>query len=123
MATYAESLGVQGLAIDGVIRDVGTIRAKKFPVCARGVSHRGPYKNGPSEVNVSVTVGGMVVQPGDIVVGDEDGVLAIAPGDVSAVMERARRQGDKEAAALRSIAAGQFDRAWVRPNGKKMMGS
>ena len=123
MATYAASLGVQGLVIDGAIRDVGAIRAKDFPVYARGVSHRGPYKNGPGEVNVPVTVGGMVVQPGDIMVGDEDGVLAIAPADVAAVMEGARRQGDKEVAALRSIAAGRFDRAWVDPHEKKMMGS
>ena len=92
MATYAASLGVQGLVIDGAIRDVGAIRANDFPVYARGVSHRGPYKNGPGEVNVPVTVGGMVVHPGDIVVGDEDGVLAIAPSEVAAVMDGARRQ-------------------------------
>ncbi len=123
MATYAESLGVQGLVIDGAIRDVGSIRAKDFPVYARGVSHRGPYKNGPGEVNVPIAVGGMIVRPGDIIVGDEDGVLAIAPAEVAAVMEGARRQGDKEAAALRSIADGRFDRAWVAPHEKKMMES
>lgn len=122
MATFAESLGMQGLVIDGAIRDVGAIRARDFPVYARGVTHRGPYKNGPGEINVSVAVGGMVVHPGDIVVGDEDGVLAIPPGDASAVMDAARRQGEKEAAALRSIAEGRFDRAWVEPHEKKMMG-
>ncbi|QIE28010.1 Regulator of ribonuclease activity A (plasmid) [Caballeronia sp. SBC1] len=122
MATYAESLGVQGLVIDGAIRDVGAIREHDFPVYARGATHRGPYKNGPGEVNVTVTVGGMVVQPGDIVVGDEDGVLAIAPADVAAVIEGAKRQADKEAAALRSIAEGRFDREWIGPQETKMMG-
>jgi len=122
MATYAESLGVQGLVIDGAIRDVGAIRGHDFPVYARAATHRGPYKNGPGEVNVMVTVGGMVVQPGDIIVGDEDGVLAIAPGDVAAVIEGAKRQANKEAAALRSIAEGHFDREWIGPQETKMMG-
>jgi RraA family protein len=122
MASFAQSLGVQGLVIDGAIRDVGSIRARDFPVYARGVTHRGPYKNGPGEINVTVTVGGMVVHPGDIIVGDEDGVLAIAPADVAAVIEAARLQGRKEEAALRSIAQGKFDRAWVGPQESRMMG-
>lgn len=123
MASYAESIGVQGLVIDGAIRDLGSIRARDFPVYARGVTHRGPFKNGPGEINVAVVVGGMVVNPGDIIVGDEDGVLAIAPSDVAAVLEGARKQGEKEAEALRSIAEGRFDRAWVEPHERKVMGS
>ncbi|NML30357.1 RraA family protein [Paraburkholderia antibiotica] len=121
MATYAQSLGVQGLVIDGAIRDVGALRQRDFPVYARGVTHRGPYKNGPGEINVPVTVGGMVVHPGDIIVGDEDGLLAISPADVDAVIEGARRQQAKEAAALASIANGTFDRAWVAPQRDRMM--
>jgi RraA family protein len=121
MASYAESLGVQGLVIDGAIRDVGALRQREFPVYARGVTHRGPYKNGPGEINVPVTVGGMVVHPGDIIVGDEDGLLAIAPADVEAVIEGARRQHAKEAAALKSIADGKFDRSWVVPHRERMM--
>jgi len=120
MASYAESLGVQGLVIDGAIRDVGALRQRDFPVYARGVTHRGPYKNGPGEINVPVSIGGMVVNPGDIVVGDEDGVLAIAPADVEAVIAGARKQGEKEAASLRAIAEGCFDRAWVLPRVEQM---
>ncbi len=122
MASFAESVGVAGLVIDGAIRDVGAIRAREFPVYARGVTHRGPYKNGPGEINVPVVVGGMVVNPGDIVVGDEDGVLAIHPADAPAVIAAAQRQGEKEAASLRQIAEGRFDRAWVQPHEQKMMG-
>ncbi|KIG03101.1 RraA family protein [Caballeronia concitans] len=113
MASYAESIGIAGLVIDGAIRDVAALRARDFPVYAKGVTHRGPYKNGPGEINVPVTVGGMVVHPGDIVVGDEDGVLAIPQADATDVIERARAQEQKEAQALRSIAAGAFDRSWV----------
>ncbi|SAK72555.1 diguanylate cyclase [Caballeronia glebae] len=121
MASFAEHLGVQGLVIDGAIRDVGALSQRDFPVYARGVTHRGPYKNGPGEINVPVTVGGMVVFPGDIIVGDEDGVLAIAPTDVQAVIEGARRQARKEAAALQSIAEGRFDRSWVAAQRDRMM--
>lgn len=122
LARFAESLGVQGIVVDGAIRDVAAIRARDFPVYARGVIHRGPHKNGPGEINVPVAVGGMVVQPGDLVVGDEDGVLAIAPADVAAAIEAARRQGEQEAAALRAIEDGRFDRGWVEPHEKRMMG-
>jgi len=121
MATFAQSLGVQGLVIDGAIRDVGALRERDFPVYARGVTHRGPYKNGPGEINVPVSVGGMVVHPGDIIVGDEDGVVAIAPADVDAVIEGARQQHAKEAAALASIANGTFERAWVAAQRDRMM--
>ncbi|OLL31628.1 methyltransferase [Burkholderia sp. SRS-W-2-2016] len=121
MATYAESLGVQGLVIDGAIRDSGALSQRDFPVYARGVTHRGPYKNGPGEINVPVTVGGMVVHPGDIIVGDEDGLLAISPADVDAVIEGARRQQAKEAAALASIANRTFDNAWVAVQRDRMM--
>lgn len=121
MASFAESLGVRGVVIDGAIRDVGALSRRDFPVYARGVTHRGPYKNGPGEINVPVTVGGMVVHPGDVVVGDEDGVLAISPADLEAVIEGARRQAAKEAAALKSIAEGRFDRSWVGPQVNRMM--
>jgi regulator of RNase E activity RraA len=63
----------------------------------------------------------MVVNPGDIIVGDEDGLLAIAPSDVERVIEGARKQGAKEAAALQSITEGRFDRSWVLPNLDRMM--
>ena len=121
MSSFAERLGVQGLVIDGAIRDVGALRLRDFPVYARGVTHRGPYKNGPGDINVPVAVGGMVVQPGDVIVGDEDGVLAIGPADVAAVMAAARSQAEQEAASLRAIAEGRFDRSWLEPHEQTMM--
>lgn len=122
MASYAHSIGIAGLVVDGAIRDVAEIRARDFPVYARGATHRGPYKNGPGEVNVPVTVGGMVVHPGDLVVGDEDGLLAIAPADLEQVLAGARKQLDKETAALRDIAAGRLDRGWIAAQEQRMMG-
>jgi RraA family protein len=121
MASFAESLQIQGLVIDGAIRDVAEIGRRDFPVYARGVTHRGPYKNGPGEINVPVMIDGMVVLPGDIVVGDQDGVLAISPADVETVIAGARLQEAKEASALKSIAEGSFDRSWVIAQRERMI--
>jgi RraA family protein len=73
LSFYAAHVGMAGLVVDGAIRDVAEIRERDFPVYARGVTHRGPYKDGPGEINVTVSAGGMVVKPGDIVVGDQHG--------------------------------------------------
>ena len=64
------------MIIDGAIRDIAEISDRNFPVYARGVNHRGPYKDGPGAINVPISVGGMVVRPGDLVVGDRDGLVA-----------------------------------------------
>ena len=113
MATLAAKKGVAGFVIDGSVRDSDALRASSFPVFARGVTHRGPYKDGPGEINGPVSVGGQPVFPGDLIVGDADGVLAIRPADVLAVAELSRAQMDREAQTLAAIADGSLDRSWV----------
>ncbi|MBO5503006.1 MAG: RraA family protein, partial [Lachnospiraceae bacterium] len=74
MATYCKSRGIKGIVCDGAIRDRGGLAAMEdFPVYAKSATPNGPYKNGPGEINVPVVIGGKVVHPGDIVVGDDDG--------------------------------------------------
>jgi RraA family protein len=121
MTSYAEHLGLAGVVIDGAIRDVSAIRRRRFPVYARGVTHRGPYKNGPGEINLPVSIGGMVVTPGDIVVGDDDGLLAIPVADAPGVIAGARAQAEKEVAMLAAIAEDRYDRSWVLPHERRMM--
>ncbi len=110
---YAASVGVAGLVVDGAIRDVAEIRERDFPVYARGVTHRGPYKDGPGEINVPVSVGGMVVNPGDIVVGDQDGLLAIPTADIEHVIESALAVLANEAKTVRAMKEGRWSRAFV----------
>ena len=110
---YAASIGVVGVVIDGAIRDVAEIREREFPVYARGVTHRGPYKDGPGEINVTVSVGGMVVNPGDIVVGDQDGLLAIPQDGVEALIEKARGVLAAEAETMRAMKEGRWNRAFI----------
>ena len=113
MTTHAAKRGIAGFVIDGAIRDANAIASANFPVFARGVTHRGPYKDGPGEINVAVCIGGMVVNPGDIIVGDADGALAVPQDLAEAGIAAASAQNQKEEATLAAIAAGTIDRRWV----------
>jgi len=113
MASWARKRGAAGFVIDGAIRDSHALHELDFPVFAAGVTHRGPYKDGPGELNVVVSVGGMIVRPGDLIAGDHDGVVAISPQDAEAVIAAAEAQNRKEQAAMAAIAAGNWDRRWV----------
>jgi regulator of RNase E activity RraA len=113
LSFYAAHIGVLGVVVDGAIRDVAEIRAREFPVYARGVTHRGPYKDGPGEINVPISVGGMVVNPGDIVVGDQDGLMAFAPDEAELLIEKARAHLETEAETIRAMKEGRWDRSFI----------
>jgi regulator of RNase E activity RraA len=113
LSFYAAHIGVVGVVIDGALRDVAEIRERDFPVYARGVTHRGPYKDGPGEINVPISVGGMVVNPGDIVVGDQDGLLAIPQPGIEALIDRARAHLEAEAKTIQAMKEGRWDRSFI----------
>jgi len=113
LSFYAASIGLVGVVVDGAIRDVAEIREREFPVYARGVTHRGPYKDGPGEINVPISVGGMVVNPGDVVVGDQDGLLAIPQEDVEQLIGKARAHLETEAETIRAMKEGRWSRAFI----------
>jgi regulator of RNase E activity RraA len=113
MLRWSVKRGVGGIVIDGAIRDSDVLVSGDFPVFARGVTHRGPYKDGPGEINVPVVVGGQPVAPGDIIIGDADGILAIPRNDAKEVAKLAQEQFAREASILKSIADGTVDRRWV----------
>ena len=113
MVTYAISRGIAGFVINGAIRDLDVIGAGSFPVYAAGVTHRGPYKDGPGEINVPIAIDGMVIHPGDLIVGDADGVLCVPYGDLETVLAAATSKSAAEAKTLKDIAAGVLDTSWV----------
>ncbi|WP_418025932.1 RraA family protein (plasmid) [Paracoccus sp. TD-10] len=108
MTSVAKMRGAAGFVLDGAVRDVASLAKSDFPCFARAGIHLGPYKNGPGEINVPVTIGGMVVNPGDIVVGDADGVVAFPQSIAAALLEATRAQSAREEEILRGIAAGHY---------------
>jgi RraA family protein len=121
MASHATARGVAGIVINGAIRDAAAIRAGRFPVFAAGITHRGPYKDGPGEINVPVALHGMVIMPGDLVLGDEDGLVAVPFDDVEAVFAAASAKQAAEEKILASIRAGYSqDRSWVDETLKRL---
>lgn len=107
LSTYAVTNGVRGMVTDGAVRDVAGIRGAGFPVFARAVTPRGP--SGDEEVarNVEVTVGGVRIAPGDVLVGDESGVVAIEGDAVEAVVSAAEAVAETEGQVARLIDDGR----------------
>jgi RraA family protein len=114
MKNIAEARGAAGYVIDGAIRDVAAFRSSDFPCFARAAIHRGPYKNGPGEINVPVSVGGLVIAPGDIVVGDEDGVVAFPQTAAPALIDAVRAQAAHEEEILKAIREGRYTGSYGR---------
>lgn len=108
MKNIAQWRKAEGYVIDGAIRDVAAFATSDFPCFARAVIHRGPYKNGPGEINVPVSVGGCVISPGDLVVGDEDGVVSFPAATATSLLEAVQAQVAREEEALKAIREGRY---------------
>ncbi len=113
MMGHAAKRGIQGVIIDGAIRDKAEIATMDIGIWACGVTPSGPYKDGPGEIGVPVSCGGQVVMPGDIIMADEDGVVVIPLAEAEEVLAAAEAHHKKEIAATAAIQAGTYDRAWV----------
>ena len=113
LTAYAVSRGIGGFVIDGAIRDADEISRSPFPVYARGITARGPGRHGPGDINVAVVIDGMVVNPGDIISGDRDGVVSIDPNDGITVAAAAQALVERERSMMEAIAAGRLDRGWI----------
>lgn len=108
---YADMRGCVGYVVDGAIRDV--VAFEHTPLYARAVIHCGPRKDGPGEVNVPVSIGGMIVNPGDIIVGDEDGVVAVPREQAEEVLRLAALHAEHEQRVMAEIATGEFRQSWM----------
>ena len=106
MILAAQRRGFGGFVVNGAIRDLDWCKRNSFPVYAAGVTHRGPYKTGPGEINVPVALDGMVCEPGDLVIGDEDGLLVIPYDQLDAVYAAACEKNDAETSTYDAIATG-----------------
>lgn len=114
MATYAAKRGIAGFVINGAIRDKVELSGMNFPVFAKAACPNGPYKNGPGEINVPVNIGGRIVCPGDILVGDGNGLVVIRPEDAEKVLASAHAVMKKEAGMMKEIEEqGKMSLGWM----------
>jgi regulator of RNase E activity RraA len=114
VATKARHRGIAGFVVDGLVRDVpGILQLGNFPVFARGVTPIGPLHRGPGEIGYPVSIGGIVVQPGDILIGDGDGVVVVPLDAAEDVLARLEARAEAEAAYVAAVARGEFSNTWV----------
>jgi regulator of RNase E activity RraA len=113
MLAHAEKRGLAGIVINGAVRDYGAIRVGSYPVFAAGVTHRGPYKDGPGEVNVTIAIDGMVIEPGDLILGDDDGLVSVPFALANEIYQAARKKHEAETKQMEAIGLGRNDRSWV----------
>jgi RraA family protein len=113
MVATSVKRGIAGVVLNGAVRDSEEIGRGTFALYAAGVTHRGPYKDGPGEINVPIAIDGMVIHPGDLVVGDADGLLCVPYDSVDEVLAATHRKMEAEKKTLQEIAAGTMDISWI----------
>ena len=113
MSNYAKTRGIEALVVDGAIRDVDELAALDLAVVARGATPNGPFKSGPGEIGYGVACGGLSISPGDLLIGDQDGVLVVPREQAAGILALAEKKFKLEQAWEVEIAEGRWDRAWV----------
>lgn len=114
MITYCKRRGIAGVIVDGSVRDADALAQMDIAIYARGITPNGPYKNGPGEINTPISFGGKVICPGDIIVGDGDGIVVIKPEEAEYIAEQTRKISDKEHGIMDAIVnKGTYIRPWV----------
>lgn len=104
---------VAGIVIDGPIRDLDVLAQETCPIYATGSTPQASYKEGPGEVNVPISVGGIAVMPGDIVLGDCDGVVIIPKNDAPHIIDQAEAITANDRAKVQKASAGEMDHSWL----------
>jgi RraA family protein len=113
MVLWAKKRGLGGFVIDGAIRDVETLKKMDIPIYAAGITPAGPYKDGPGEINAPISCGGVVIHPGDILIGDEDGLVVIKPEDAPELLQKTKAKNLAEQQTIKDIENMNWDRTWV----------
>lgn len=113
MAYLKYTKKIAGIVLDGPIRDINEIGKWDFPVYCTGTTPGGPYKEGPGEINVPISCGGVSVNPGDIILADPDGVIVIPRRDAAQVLEDAKKFQAADEKKLAAAKDGTANRAWV----------
>ena len=113
ISNKAKHRGIAAFVVDGVIRDVPGIRECGLPVFARGVTPIGPLHRGPGEINYAISCGGIVVNPGDIICGDENGITVVRKEFAEEILERLITKAESLSSYVANVKKGVFSNEWV----------
>lgn len=113
MCAHARAAGVAGVVIDGAVRDVAELMSGKFPVFACASNPNGPMKRNDGRIGYPISAGGVAIEPGDLIVGDADGVVAIPKASVEQVLADAQKKINIERKRLLDISEGRLIYSWL----------
>jgi len=113
MAAHAQKAGIAGFVIDAAVRDTEDCARGSFPIFAAGANPNGPLKNSGGRVNWPVSVAGTTVNPGDLIVGDADGVVVVPRETAAEIVQSAQAKVDSENQRMAAIGRGELAQSWV----------
>jgi regulator of RNase E activity RraA len=113
MAAQAEAAGLAGLVLDGAVRDTDECVNRPFPIFAAGCNPNGPTKGLAGRLGWPISLGGTAVEPGDLIVGDADGVVVIPRAQAAEIVAAAQAKVDQEAKRIEAIRNGELMSAWL----------
>jgi 4-hydroxy-4-methyl-2-oxoglutarate aldolase len=118
----AQVRGMRGLVTDGAVRDIEPITRLKFPIFSRGICIKGTTKKQKGTINQPITIAGVYVEPGDIVVGDVDGIVIVPAGELDAAIAQVHEIRKKEEAIIARLKKGELtiDLLGMRPTLKEL---
>jgi RraA family protein len=111
MASASAKMRIGGIVVDGCVRDVAELREKRSPIFAKGFVPAAGFKDGPGEINTTIVCGGVAVHPGDIILGDDNGVVVIPPHLIDQIIEGTEKKLAYEKKRIAEIEAGNVAKA------------